>query len=90
MSKHQRVYRNENGGKGLSDPTETEGKGNTISRAEHYKLVVEDSRAITEERTRINQWFVSLLTLILGAQGYLLIHFRAAISQPRSTLLAWD
>jgi hypothetical protein len=51
---------------------------NGISRAEHYKLVSEETRAIGERRERANQWYASLITLVVAAEGYLLITFHAA------------
>ncbi len=53
----------------------TENKGDVISLAEHYKLVVQETREIAEARDASNQWFGSLVILVLTAQGYLLITF---------------
>jgi hypothetical protein len=52
--------------------------GAVISRAEHYKVVSEETRAFSERRERANQWYASLITLVLGGQGYLLVTFQAA------------
>ncbi len=42
---------------------------------EHYKLLIEDARALGDRRETINNLFVSLVSLVAGGQGYILIAF---------------
>lgn len=49
--------------------------GDALSIAEHYKLVVEDARALGDRRETINNLFVSIISLIAGGQGYVLVMF---------------
>jgi hypothetical protein len=65
------------GRKQLEDVGEDKGADDVISRSEHCKLVIEDTRAIIQARESMNQWFVSLITLILGAQTFLPITFNS-------------
>lgn len=51
--------------------------GTIMSRADHDQLLVEDVRALGDRRDRANQWFLSLVTLLLSAQGYLLVIYGA-------------
>src|SRR5262249_54217138 len=52
-----------------------------------YQLLVEDARALGDRRDRVSSSFLSIITLILGAQGYLLITGKE--SDIRTTLLIW-
>jgi hypothetical protein len=45
-----------------------------ISREDHYKVLIEDARALGDRRETINDLFMGLVTLMLGAQGYLLVN----------------
>jgi len=45
-----------------------------LSRKDHYKILIEDARALGDRRETINDLFIGLVTLLLGAQGYLLIN----------------
>lgn len=40
--------------------------------SEHYAILIEDARALGDRRETINNLFVGLVTLILGAQGYII------------------
>lgn len=42
----------------------------------HYKLLVDDARALAERRDRVTSIFLSVVTLTLGAQGYLLVTYK--------------
>ncbi|HEY7983496.1 MAG TPA: hypothetical protein VID73_04970 [Ktedonobacterales bacterium] len=46
------------------------------SLLEHYHLLVDDARELAERRDRVSSLFLSLITLILGAQGYLMVQGR--------------
>jgi hypothetical protein len=48
----------------------------TLSKEEHYRLLIEDARSLRLSRENINDLFIGLTTLLLGAQGYLLISFQ--------------
>lgn len=45
-----------------------------LSREDHYKVLIEDARALGDRRETINDLFMGLVTLMLGAQGYLLVN----------------
>jgi hypothetical protein len=45
------------------------------SPSEHYKLLIEDARALGDRRETINNLFVGLFSLIAGGLGYVLITF---------------
>jgi hypothetical protein len=45
------------------------------ARDEHYRLLIEDTRALRVNRENINDLFIGLTTLMLGAQGYLVVTF---------------
>lgn len=51
----------------------------------HYELLIEDARALGERRERLNQLFLGVITLAVGAQAYLLVTYKD--SDVRSTLL---
>jgi hypothetical protein len=55
------------------------------SQAKHYQLVIQDARAIGQRREHINDMFLSIVTLSLGAQAYLIVTNRD--SDIRSLLL---
>lgn len=55
------------------------------SPAEHYRLVIEDARSLGQRREHINDMFLGVLTLALGAQAYLFITYKD--DDIRSTLL---
>ncbi|HEV2237631.1 MAG TPA: hypothetical protein VGR57_13300 [Ktedonobacterales bacterium] len=55
----------------VSAPAGTDG-----SLLEHYHLLVDDARELAERRDRVSSLFLSLITLILGAQGYLMAQGR--------------
>jgi hypothetical protein len=44
-----------------------------LGLGEHYKLLIEDARGLGDRRETLNDLFLGLITLILGAQGYLMI-----------------
>jgi hypothetical protein len=50
-------------------------------------LFAEDARALSDRRDRVSSIFLSILSLMLGAQGYLLVTNRD--SDIRSTALIW-
>lgn len=52
-----------------------------------YQLVSQDARALREQRDRVSTMFLSVITLILGAQGYLLVSNKDG--DPRSMVLIW-
>lgn len=52
-----------------------------------YRLVSQAARALSEQRDRVSSMFLSIVTLTLGAQGYLLVSNKD--SDPRSTFLIW-
>lgn len=41
---------------------------------EHYKIVIEDARALGDRRDAINSMFVNIVSLIAGGAGYVLIN----------------
>ncbi len=52
-----------------------------------YHLLSQDARALSERRDRVSSMFLSVITLILGAQGYLLVSNKD--SDLRSAVLIW-
>jgi len=50
-------------------------KAESLARDEHYRLLIEDARSLRLSRENINDLFIGLTTLMLGAQGYLLVTF---------------
>ena len=50
-------------------------KAESLARDEHYRLLIEDARSLRISRENINDRFIGLTTLMLGAQGYLLVTF---------------
>jgi hypothetical protein len=61
------------------------GGGPFPSPAKHYQLVIEDARSLGQRREHINDMFLGVLTLALGAQAYLFITYKD--DDIRSTLL---
>ena len=53
----------------------------------HYRLLVEDARALSDRRDRVTTIFLSVITLTLGAQGYLLATTKDG--EVRATILVW-
>jgi hypothetical protein len=51
-------------------------KAESLARDEHYRLLIEDARSLRLSRENINDLFIGLMTLMLGAQGYLLVNFQ--------------
>ena len=45
------------------------------SPADHYKIVIEDARALGDRRDAINTMFVNIVSLIAGGAGYVLITY---------------
>jgi hypothetical protein len=54
---------------------------------QHYQLLIDDARALAERRDRVSNIFLSVITLTLGAQGYLLVTNKD--DDVRSTMLIW-
>jgi hypothetical protein len=53
--------------------TETVPSDTTFS---HYQLLIGDARALGDRRETVNNLYVGLITLILGAEGYLFIYIK--------------
>lgn len=45
------------------------------SPSDHYKIVIEDARALGDRRDAINSMFVNIVSLIAGGAGYVLITY---------------
>lgn len=58
------------------------------SPADHYKLLVEDARALGDRREAINNLFVGAISLVAGGQSYILIAMPTRIEGLIVTLLA--
>src|SRR5579884_3357051 len=54
-------------------PEETPEKSAVPPLKKQYQLVIEDARALGQRRDTLTTMFLSVITLILGAQGYLLL-----------------
>ena len=61
---------------------------NHPSPSEHYKLLIEDARALGDRRETINNLFVGLLSLLAGGLGYVLISFPGKLIGLLVTLVA--
>lgn len=73
-----------------STPAATSATSATTSEPDlfkHYRLLSQDARALSDRRDRVSTMFLSVITLVLGAQGYLLVSNKD--SDLRSTVLIW-
>lgn len=58
------------------------------SPGDHYRLLVEDARALGDRREAINNLFVGAISLLAGGQAYILVAMSSSIEGLIVTLLA--